>query len=404
VDAALDAARAVRGASLQVEVVTFENGAEIFERFGHNAIIISDLHTGDSRAYNWGVFDFAQPNFLTRFMTGDTRYWLAVYPTQAMIDAYVAMDRTTRRQPLALNPVQAAALAEYVQWNALDENRYYRYDYFLDNCSTRVRDAIDRVLGGALRTSLADVPTPATTWRRETRRITDGAWPVYVGIQYGLGRAGDRPLSRWDESFIPMRLAEHLRHMSVPTADGATQSLVLHDTITFMAQRAPLPADAPHREFLAFALGLFGAGAVFILGWRRRAGDAWARIALKLMTIGWWAVGGVLGVASVLLITVTKHAPYATWNLSLLQLHPLLLVGAVLTPWAGGDGRAAVWWDRFALLTGALALLGVLLQTTVMPQDSVMIAAVTLPVHLAIVASLSRAQPRRADGSGAGRR
>ena len=80
---------------MHVEVVTFENGAEIFERFGHNAIIITDRSTGDSRAYNWGVFDFAQPNFLTRFMTGDTRYWLAVYPTQAMIDAYVAMDRTT---------------------------------------------------------------------------------------------------------------------------------------------------------------------------------------------------------------------------------------------------------------------------------------------------------------------
>lgn len=395
VDAALDAARAVRGASLEVEVVTFENGAEIFERFGHNAIIVTDRLTGDSRAYNWGVFDFAQPNFLTRFMTGDTRYWLAVYPTQAMIDAYVAMDRTTRRQRLALTPVQAAALAEYVEWNALDEHRFYRYDYFLDNCSTRVRDAIDRALGGALRTAFIDAPIPSTTWRRETRRITDGSWPVYVGIQYGLGRAGDRPLSKWDESFIPMRLADHLRSVDIASEQGAAQSLVMHDTVTYVAQRAPLPAEAPNRDVLAFALGLFGASGIFLLGWRRRAGDAWARLTLKGVTMLWWLLGGLLGTASVLLATVTKHAPYMEWNLSLLQLHPLLLVGALLTPWAGGTGRAALWWDRVALCTGGVALIGMVLQTTVLPQDSTMIVAVTLPVHLAIVASLARPQSLR---------
>jgi len=74
VDAALDAARDVRGATLDISVLTFANGAVLWERFGHNALVVSDAATGQRLAYNWGVFDFDQPNFLMRFLTGDTRY------------------------------------------------------------------------------------------------------------------------------------------------------------------------------------------------------------------------------------------------------------------------------------------------------------------------------------------
>ncbi|MFN9795333.1 MAG: DUF4105 domain-containing protein, partial [Gemmatimonas sp.] len=76
-DAALDSARALRGAALQFTLYTYGPGDEVFERFGHIALAVSDANTGEDTAFNWGMFDFDQPNFLGRFLTGDTRYWMA---------------------------------------------------------------------------------------------------------------------------------------------------------------------------------------------------------------------------------------------------------------------------------------------------------------------------------------
>ena len=74
---ALDSARAAMGAALTISIYTYGPGPAVFEKFGHIAIGIADARTGEDVAYNWGMFDFDQPNFLGRFLTGDTRYWMA---------------------------------------------------------------------------------------------------------------------------------------------------------------------------------------------------------------------------------------------------------------------------------------------------------------------------------------
>lgn len=389
VDAALDAARAPRGEHLQVTVLTFGNGALLWERFGHNALVVTDTLTGLSLAYNWGMFDFDQPNFLARFLTGDTRYWVAAYPTEALLQAYMNEDRTARRQLLALSNVQKAALAEYVAWNATEENRFYRYDYYLDNCSTRVRDAIDRVLGGTLASTLGDIPTPSTTWREETARVTDGDWFPFAGIHVALGRNADRLLSRWNEAFLPGKLADHLAAVTVPDESGVLRPLVVHDSIVYQAARLPLPPRAPFRGFAAMVIGALISGALFALGWSRAQGSKPALIALRTIATVWYTLGGLLGTALLLAGTVTKHAPYMGSNGTLFQLHPLLLIAAVLAPFAGGDSRASRLFARVALLAAVLSLLGLLLQLTVLQQNSLLVVVVTVPVHVAMVAVLA---------------
>lgn len=388
VDAGLDAARAVRGEALEVSVLTFENGAVLWERFGHNALVVTDTLRGESRAYNWGVFDFDQPNFLARFLTGDTRYWLAVYPTRAMLDAYVREDRTARHQVLALTPVQRAALAEYVEWNALEENRYYRYDYYLDNCSTRVRDAIDRVLGGALARGLADVPDTPRTWREETARVTDGDWPPFAGIHVALGRNADRPLTRWHEGFIPMQLAEHLGTVAVADDNGGTRPLVTRDTVVYQARRAPLPPRAPDRRGAALLLGALLAGALVAIARFGRRAHGVPGLGVRLLAAAWYAVGGVLGTLLLLAGTVTKHAPYMGSNLTLLQVHPVLVVAALTALLAGVVSRFARALGWLSALIAAGALLGLLLQLSLVDQRSWPVLAVTVPMHLACAYAL----------------
>lgn len=389
VDAALDAAREVRGASLDISVLTFANGEVLWERFGHNALVVSDASTGTRLAYNWGVFDFDQPNFLMRFLTGDTRYWLAVYPADRMYAEYVSFDRSARLQHLDLTNVQKAALAEFVAWQALEENRYYRYDYYLDNCSTRVRDAIDRVLGGVVATSLANVPDVPTTWREQTARVTDGDWPAFAGIHVALGRNADKPLTRWHEGFMPGLLADHLATVQVPEGGGTARALVDRDTVLFTAARAPLPDRAPFRGFAALLLGAVLGGLLFALGAWRATGSRAALIMLRSIATTWYVLGGLLGTALLLAGTVTKHAPYMGSNGSLFQVHPLLLVLACLAPFAGGTSRAARHFSRLAQLVAALSLLGFLLQLTVLAQDSGLVVAVTVPMHVALAGVLA---------------
>ncbi|MFO0272439.1 MAG: DUF4105 domain-containing protein, partial [Gemmatimonadota bacterium] len=135
------------GSQLKVYLLTMGQGEAIWERFGHNALVIRDLRTNVGTAWNWGLFDFAAPDFLTRFLTGDTRYWMAGDDFGRTIEAYRWMNRTLWLQELAIPDSAKVALAQAVAANAVGDATYYRYDYFLDNCSTRVRDALDRAIG-----------------------------------------------------------------------------------------------------------------------------------------------------------------------------------------------------------------------------------------------------------------
>lgn len=400
-DAARDRARAALGARLRVTLLTYGPGDAVFERFGHVALAVEDTATGESVAYNWGMFDFNQPNFLGRFLTGDTRYWMAGYPTLVFNTAYAERDRRIRAQALALTPLERGAVADYVAWNASEENRYYRYDYYNDNCSTRVRDLLDWALGGALRRAWT-APHPAgLTWRGETARITAGSVPAFAGIQLALGRDADRPITGWEAAFLPEHLADQLAQLRVPgpagVADGpgaAGRRLVARDTVLFPSARVPLPAVPPRRWPAALALGAALGALLLGLATRRAPGARRAAAVLAALVL---AVGGGLGTALLLAGTVTRHAPYMGRNLALLQLHPLWFAAALLVPvalWRGPAASAA--WVRgargvLALLAG-LALAGV--AAARLPgwrQGGAEVAAFVVPVLAALLAALWRA-------------
>ena len=153
-----------------------------------------------------------------------------------MIEQYRALGRPITLQRLNLTPAQKLALRDFLRWNEQEENRYYRYDYFRDNCSTRLRDALDRALGGALRAATDTIRTPLT-YRRESVRLTDGDRPVQTGIDIALGRPADVPLTRWESFFIPMRLRDAIRDVTLPIGPGgAPVPLVAEER-----QIAPLP-------------------------------------------------------------------------------------------------------------------------------------------------------------------
>jgi len=337
-DAALDSARALRGAALQFTLYTYGPGDEVFERF----------------------------------VTGDTRYWMAGYRTVEFNALYQSQNRTIRRQQLNLTATQRGALYDFLAWKAQEANRYYRYDYYNDNCSTRVRDALDWVLNGALRPAL-DTVVGYHTWRGETARITADNLPVYTGIQIALGRNADRPLTRWQQAFLPDYFAQHLA--AVPVAGVR---LVAHDTVLFTAQRESMAAAAPQRIMPALAAGLGLGVLVFALARLLPVG-------LSLFGVLWYGVSGVLGTALLLAGTVTKHVPYMGSNLNLTILSPLLLLAAALWWWRARPSRTGRGARALAALVAGMALVGlVLMHLPGFTQGSMLLFMTMVPVHVAL--------------------
>jgi Domain of unknown function (DUF4105) len=378
------------GSQLDITLITFGLGEEVFERFGHNAIWVHDNLLGTDAAYDWGRFDFAQPHFLRRFLTGETKYWMEASEAGAMLEAYQRIGRPITLQRLAMTPAQKLALRDFLRWNALEENKYYRYDYYLDNCSTRLRDALDRVLGGAIRAA-TDTAHTSLTYRRESVRLTDGDKPIQTGIDIALGRPADRPLTPWESFFIPMRLRDGLRDVTVPAGPGGAEVRLVSDEREIPPLSGMHPVlereTSPRLVWRLLPIGLVLAA--LVVGLRimaiSRRGAAWG---LALFAMTWSLVCGVVGVILILMWTATLHA-FWRWNENLLQLSPLSLALVILIPmaWLVRKQERTARLTAFAIL--AVAGIGALLALVPGGQESRAIVALVLPVHLAIAWALA---------------
>jgi hypothetical protein len=372
--------------AVRIYLLTMGPGDEVWEKFGHNAIWVHDPERGADPAYNYGMFDFRQKNFILNFARGRMLYWMEGFDAFVTLDHYRMLNRSVWAQELNLTPVQARAVRDYLEWNQRPENRFYRYDYYRDNCSTRVRDVLDRVLGGALKVATADAPSGVTYRWHSRRLVADGgaSVPIYTAINAGLGPAADRPISKWDEMFLPMRLRDEVRALRIRDAQGNLVPLVVREQTVFTADR-PAERSGPPSWLLGYLIaGLAVAGAIALLARAARRSAA-ARTGFALVTVPWLLFAGFGGLILLGLWGVTDHA-IAYRNVNLFQLSPLALPLAVLVPalalgkrWAR---RGAV---RLSLVVAALSVLGLLLK--VLPwfhQVNGEMVALALPINLAI--------------------
>jgi hypothetical protein len=381
------------GDSLDVALLTFGAGDQVWEKFGHNAIVVLDRATGRAMGYDYGRFDFRQEDFVLRFVQGRPWYWMEGNPAQQYINVYRRADRSVWLQELDMTPAQKAAVRDFLLWNDTDEHRFYRYDYFRDNCSTRIRDVLDRALGGAVAARF-DTAITATSYRWHTARLTSGSPLLYTGLMLGLGHPTDRPISAWDEMFLPVHLMQHLRTMTVPDSAGRQVPLVRAEKQLHQSSRYPEP-EAPRRLVLPFlVVGVLLGSLLWITG---RSGARPGHTMFAILGSVWSAVAGLGGVVLLGLWLLTDHAA-SRGNASVLLLSPLSLALVVLLPLAvrgrAGAGRAAL---GAAMLVAALA--GLAIVTLAWPglrQPNPELLALILPLHaglLAGVASVVRTAP-----------
>ena len=379
----------IPGSEIDVTLVTIGLGEEVFERFGHDALIFRNSVTGQSVAYHWGQFSFEQPGFLRRFLTGDTKYWMGADDPKALIERERMRGRPVTLQLLNLSPAQSLALLNAVQENAREENKYYRYDYFRDNCATRLRDAIDKAVGGAIRRQTEHVPTEMS-FRRESVRLTAGDPPVQAGIDVALGRPADVPITEWQSFFIPMRLRDAARTLRIPVAEGLDVPLVAREQtvnppqgIPQIPELAQAPRVAPHYIVVSLLLAMLVVGLRIMMVSRREA--AWG---LALVGATWSLICGVLGVVLLLAWIATKHVFWA-YNENVLLLTPLSLALVVLIPVALLLGKGERSARMVASVIAAMGLVSLCLAIIPGGQESRGVVVLLLPTQLAIAWALA---------------
>lgn len=370
------------GADLEVSLVTYGPGETYWERFGHDAIELRDGASGEAVNFNYGVFDFAEKNFLLNFARGHMHYMMDAEPTDEEVSYYVGVGRSVTRQRLALSADQAADLRDDLLWNLRPANAGYNYDYFDDNCATRVRDALDKALGGALKQQLTARPG-GMTFRQQTDRLMSAQPWLMVLLDLGLGPYADRPLNAWQESFLPRVLQEQVREVSIAAPGAAPRPLVRNEKLLSPNRLDVPPASPPDLRLPLGAAGL--ALGVLIVLCRR----GWPTGYAVLGTI-YLVAAGLVGLFLLGLWTLTSH--HAAWaNANLLLFNPLAFL-LLPTLWRSRRGFAA---SRFidgviaAQLLAAVAAVALhLLPGTVQQNQPWLLFA--LPCWLALAWSLRR--------------
>lgn len=372
----------------KVSILTMGPGDQAFFKFGHNAIRIHYPGTNFDRVFNFGTFQFDNPTLILDFLAGKFQYWLSVQSYPGTVEHYKRENRSLYEQELYMADYQARALADALLENAKPENRYYEYDYYRDNCSTRIRDVLDDTFGGQLRTRFDD--PGQMTLRDHTLRATADSFWVYAGLDIAMGAYIDQPETRWGEMFLPERLMQGLQSVVFSGPHG-TRSLVKDKIVIYEAKARPPISSKPPERRLAFFQGGLLVGALFtFLGWeayRRRL--RWARVSLS---VGLGLVGlllGILGTLFVLLWVFTNHQ--VAWrNENILQCAPWAIGLAMLAlGTARGEARATRRALLWALSCLGAAVLGLALKVfPFMVQDNSRIMAALIPTWTGACAGL----------------
>ncbi|WP_421752977.1 DUF4105 domain-containing protein [Croceimicrobium sp.] len=309
--------------SAEISLITCGPGQnELYSAFGHSAVRVKDPAQNIDWVFNYGIFDFDQPNFYLNFARGHLLYMLALTDWQRFQYSYQREGRFIHEQVLDLDSLQAQAYFEFLWNNARPENRDYYYDYFYDNCATRVRDGLEIALGSKyVQFSDSTFYQPALSIRELCDEyLVYQAWGD-LGIDLCLGLPMDKQADARIEMFLPDLLEAAFAEAVIIDAQG-TRPLVRESRVVY-----PQVAKAQKSWWrpLSFFAALLVLG--IILSWRFYKNAK----ALRFFDGFLFALSGLLGLLLLLLWLFTDHKA-AAYNFNILLFLPshLLLVPAIL--------------------------------------------------------------------------
>lgn len=334
----LAARAAVDSSRLRISLLTCSPGAELYSVFGHSALRIVDSASGTDIVYNFGTFNFDDPDFYTKFVRGKLRYFLSQENFSDFRYAYQYFKRGITEQVLALSSEEKRQVQLFLFDNVREENRSYTYDFLFDNCTTRLRDIIFKT-----RTSQAFDPPPLYVGKKTFRSHLHGylnraemKW-TKLGIDLLLGTAADMNMTTSQSMFLPDHLAEGVRiasQNSHPVMEA--ESVILQDL-----QPRPEPLSFWQTPLFFFLIVAFLALLPLFPGLSLNGG--YALNVDRILFIS----SGVLGVLLLFMWFGTDHTSFSN-NINLLWAMPLNLLMGFLLP--SGTRWKSIYFRVYSIL------------------------------------------------------
>ncbi len=287
---------------LTIELITIGPGPFYWEAFGHSALRVKT----DTQDYmfGFGYFDFEEEDFFLKFAKGEMQYFLGIEETAYELQKYQQQGRQIWSQTLDLSAEQKNALVSKLNYLLSPENRYYRYDYFLDNCTSRIRDLLDGVTGNDISRSFQNIHN-SISWSDRTFPVVNQAW-MNLGIALGYGLPAYRNRNQWSLNVFPVEFAESLGSLSTQTDWNQPRQVLF----------APTPQQSMfnHYDFMKthYAVLLVLAVILFMMGFKK----------IRSFTVKFWLVTqSIVGCLLLMLWFLTEHS-VANYNLNVLLFFP----------------------------------------------------------------------------------
>ena len=324
----------------KISLLTCAPGDEIYSYFGHSAIRINDPQADIDFVFNYGVFSFDSPNFAWRFAKGETDYIIAGERMASFMASYREEQRSVYEQVLNISQSEKQSLFDALIENAKKENRVYRYRHFSDNCSTRVRDQLEKCVNHQLQYDISK--DTKKTYRDLVDECVPGNSWNGLGIKLALGIPADKLTTYSQKMFLPDYLMNSMAGAKV-VKDGAGVPFVLPQTTLFEAKPIQPGFTLTSPAIIVNVFLLIVAGLTFFEFRRKKR-----MIALD------FAVFFSVGFAGLLLsflcfISVTEATG---WNLNLIWALPTHLIFALI--WLIPSLRPKLEW--YLKLTAGITL------------------------------------------------
>jgi len=324
--------------STQISLMTVVPGEFVYSTFGHSAIRVKDFGNRFDRCYNYGTFDFEQPNFILKFCQGKLLYNLDVESYRSFEYGNLRDHRPMQEQVLHMNQAQKQRLYDLLEENYQEENRYYKYDFFYDNCATRIRDILQETFFHQIQFDTSEL-RPGTTMRQLLQPYLDEKPWLDYGIDLVLGLPADRRATTADFMFLP----DYLKLLFGNASTGEGKRLVvlerhIPEQPIARVPFEPSPIDRP----------LWVMSFVALIGVLSMANPRTERIFDGIF----WFVLGLAGLVITLLWFATDHSATKN-NLNILWAWPTHL----LFFWRSRASTLAENYFTGAAIVAALVLL-----------------------------------------------
>lgn len=204
---------------LDIRLITVSEGDQFYNIFGHSAVRVVDYRHERDLVFDFGLFDFSEPNFLMRFLLGDLKYAKGVSSFEQFMQSYDGAERAIVEEALSLSPEDKLTVYDQLLHEVKPENHTYQYDFIRDNCSTRIRDIVLQSKG----ISMDKIYEPAGLTYRENLFIylAHRFW-IKLGTDLLLGQRVDEAMSYGEAMFLPDGLSKHLKLISLASAPYQT--------------------------------------------------------------------------------------------------------------------------------------------------------------------------------------